>query len=64
MMEIVIGLFLLALGIWGLFDEYYYVADVFRGGLPIFLMFIGLLTTLAETASRKNEARDQGGENG
>jgi hypothetical protein len=35
MLHIILGLFFIALGIWGLFDEYYYVADSFKGGLPI-----------------------------
>jgi hypothetical protein len=47
MMEIVLGLFLLALGIWGLFDEYYYVLDFLKGGLPVTLMAGGLLAALA-----------------
>jgi hypothetical protein len=47
MSHIIFGLFFLALGIWGVFDEYYYVADFFKGGVPLFLIFVGLLATLA-----------------
>ncbi len=47
MMHIIIGLFFIALGIWGIYDEYYYVADVIRGGLPIVMVIIGLVATLA-----------------
>ena len=47
MLNIILGLFAIALGIWGLFDEYYYVADLIKGGLPIFLMLSGLIATLA-----------------
>jgi len=36
MLHIILGLFFIALGIWGLFDEYYYVADFVKGGLPVF----------------------------
>lgn len=47
MLQIILGLFFIALGIWGLFDEYYYVADFIKGGLPILLMLSGLVATLA-----------------
>jgi hypothetical protein len=47
MLHIILGLFFIALGIWGLFDEYYYVADSFKGGLPILLILSGLVATLA-----------------
>jgi hypothetical protein len=47
MMHIIIGLFFIALGIWGIYDEYYYVADVIKGGLPIVMVIIGLVATLA-----------------
>lgn len=47
MLNIILGLFFIALGIWGLFDEYYYVADFIKGGLPIVLMLAGLVATLA-----------------
>ena len=47
MLHIILGLFFIALGIWGLFDEYYYVADFFKGGLPIVFMLSGLVATLA-----------------
>lgn len=47
MANIILGLFFLALGIWGLFDEYYYVADFVKGGLPLVLMLSGLVATLA-----------------
>ena len=47
MVNIILGLFFLALGIWGLFDEYYYVADFVKGGLPLVLMLCGLVAMLA-----------------
>jgi hypothetical protein len=47
MLTIILGLFFIALGIWGLFDEYYYVADFIKGGLPIFLVLSGLIALLA-----------------
>lgn len=47
MSHVIIGLFLLALGIWGLYDEYYYVADVVKGALPILAIIIGLVATLS-----------------
>lgn len=47
MIHIVLGLFFIALGIWGLYDEYYYVADIFKGGLPVFLVLSGLIAIVA-----------------
>ncbi|UCG80424.1 MAG: hypothetical protein JSV60_10770 [Desulfobacterales bacterium] len=47
MLHIILGLFFIALGIWGLFDEYYYVADFFKGGFPVILMLSGLMAMLA-----------------
>ncbi|HUV49752.1 MAG TPA: hypothetical protein VMW78_01855 [Anaerolineae bacterium] len=47
MLQIILGLFFIALGIWGFFDEYYYVADFIKGGLPVLMILLGLLATLA-----------------
>ncbi|MBF0103023.1 MAG: hypothetical protein HQK77_19165 [Desulfobacterales bacterium] len=47
MLHIIGGLFFIALGIWGLYDEYYYVSDVVKGGLPILMMIGGIIATLA-----------------
>ncbi|MBF0119399.1 MAG: hypothetical protein HQK79_11230 [Desulfobacterales bacterium] len=47
MLHIILGLFFIALGIWGIFDEYYYVVDFVKGGLPIFLILLGLIATTA-----------------
>ncbi len=47
MIEIIIGLLFIALGIWGIFDEYYYVVDVVKGGFPILMILFGLVATLA-----------------
>ena len=55
MFEIVVGLFLIALGIWGIYDEYYYVLDIVKGGLPIFLMMFGLLAALAGIVPYRNK---------
>jgi hypothetical protein len=60
MMHIISGLFFIALGIWGLFDEYYYVEDFFKGGAPLLLVLLGLLATLAGfiPLKRKKEGLD------
>jgi hypothetical protein len=60
MMHIISGLFFIALGIWGLFDEYYYVEDFFKGGVPLLLVLLGLLATLAGfiPPKRKEEGLD------
>ena len=47
MISIVLGLFFIALGIWGIFDEYYYVADFLKGALPVVLMLCGSVAVLA-----------------
>ena len=47
MIEIILGLIFIALGVWGIFDEFYYVADFVKGGLPLGLMVVGLVATLA-----------------
>nr|MBF0220767.1 hypothetical protein [Desulfobulbaceae bacterium] len=58
MMEIVLGLLLIALGIWGIYDEYYYVADIAKGGFPLMLIFSGLLATLAGVIPYRKEKKD------
>lgn len=55
MLEIVIGLLMIALGLWGIFDEYYYVADFVKGGIPLFLMLSGLFAALAGIVPIKRE---------
>jgi len=47
MMEIILGLTFIALGIWGLYDEYYYVADFVKGALPLLMILSGIVATLA-----------------
>jgi len=47
MLHIIFGLLFVALGIWGVFDEYYYIADIIKGGLPICMILLGLVATLA-----------------
>lgn len=47
MISIVLGLFFVALGIWGVVDQYYYVADLLRGSLPLALMGLGMVAVLA-----------------
>ncbi len=44
MVQVIVGLFLIATGIWGLFDEWYFVLDFFNGFLPIVMMLVGLLS--------------------
>ena len=55
MIQIILGLFFIAVGIWGLFDEYYYVADFIKGGLPLLLMLSGLIATFAGLLPQKRE---------
>lgn len=60
MLNIILGLFFIALGIWGLFDDYYYVADFVKGGLPIALILSGLIATLAGFIPPKEKEESDG----
>ena len=60
MIEIVIGLLMIALGLWGVFDEYYYVSDFVKGGVPLFFMMIGLLAAMAGIVPIKKEEENDG----
>lgn len=59
MLEIVLGFFLVALGVWGMYDEYYFVADFMKGGIPLFLMLFGLLATLAGIMPLQKEEENE-----
>ncbi len=50
MMHIIIGLFAIALGIWGVFDEWYYVVDAVKGGSSLLLILVGMVGILAGVA--------------
>lgn len=54
--QIFAGLFIAAVGIWGIFEEYYYVADFIKGGGPLFLIAGGMLATLAGCVVPKKQA--------
>ena len=62
MVHIFVGLFFIALGVWGLFDEYYYVVDFAKGGIPVFLIFVGLVATLAGFIPPRREEHSDGRE--
>ncbi|MBI5481364.1 MAG: hypothetical protein HY906_21070 [Deltaproteobacteria bacterium] len=47
MMHIILGLFFVALGIWGIFDEWYYVLDCLKGGGSLVLLVAGLIAMIA-----------------
>ena len=47
MMHIILGLFFVALGIWGIFDEWYYVLDCLKGSGALLLLLGGLLAMIA-----------------
>ncbi|GFK92283.1 magnetosome protein MamI-1 [Fundidesulfovibrio magnetotacticus] len=55
MVHIILGLLLMALGVWGLYDEYYYVVDFLKGSIPLALMAGGLLAALAGFVPVKQE---------
>ena len=58
MAHIFAGLFMAAVGIWGIFEEYYYVADFIKGGGPLFLMAGGVLATLAGCVAKKKQEEE------
>lgn len=58
MIHIIIGLFFIALGIWGVFDEWYYVVDCVKGSSAVFLLLIGHIAILA--GLRKSKAKPGG----
>jgi len=47
MMHIVVGLFFVSLGLWGVFDEWYYVVDCLKGGFSLALVVAGIIAILA-----------------
>lgn|GEM_PF-1107926 len=53
--HITFGLLCIALGLWGMYDVYYYVLDFLKGAGPVFLMACGVLATLAGCVAPKNE---------
>ncbi len=44
MTRVILGLFLLAFGIWGLFDNWYYFKDAFKGFLPLAMLALAALS--------------------
>ncbi len=50
MMHIIVGLFFIALGIWGVFDEWYYVIDFVKGSSSVALIIAGLIGILSGVA--------------
>ncbi|WP_043601177.1 magnetosome protein MamI [Solidesulfovibrio magneticus] len=59
MTPIVLGLLCIALGLWGIYDMYYYVMDVVKGGLPLLCMIGGLLAALAGCVPQKSVSDDE-----
>jgi len=55
MMHVIIGLFVISLGVWGVFDEWYYVVDFLKGFFSIFLVGIGLVAILAGVVDPKRK---------
>ena len=63
MMHIIIGLFFIALGIWGVFDEWYYVVDFVKGSGSVLLVvagLIGILAGLIGPIEMKRDTEDEG----
>lgn len=58
MMHIIFGLFFIALGIWGVFDEWYYVIDFVKGSSSVVLVALGIFGIFAGVAGAKTPAQD------
>ena len=54
MMHIIVGLFFIALGIWGVFDEWYYVVDFLKGSFSVLLVAVGLVGIMAGAVGRSS----------
>jgi hypothetical protein len=61
MLHIITGLFLIALGIWGIYDEFFYVADFVKGGLPLLMISFGLVATLSGFIPPKEKEESENG---
>jgi len=46
MIHIIFGLFFISLGVWGIFDEWYYVVDFLKGFSAVVLLIGGTLAIL------------------
>ncbi len=66
MMHVILGLFFIALGVWGVFDEWYYVLDYLKASSSVLLLFGGLIALLAgvmdRPADRPEEPEEPGDE--
>lgn len=58
MIHIIIGLFFIALGIWGVFDEWYYVVDCVKGSAAVVLLVAGHLAILAGLKKPKEKSEE------
>jgi hypothetical protein len=58
MMHIIVGLFFIALGIWGVFDEWYYVVDCVKGGTTVLLLAVGHVAILAGVMRPKKKVEE------
>ncbi|MEI8346925.1 MAG: hypothetical protein WCG27_05630 [Pseudomonadota bacterium] len=67
MPHIVFGLIFIGLGLWGLFDQWYYIIDLLKGALPvamtlfgIFAIWIAFFTTNEVKTVRSNHNEKEG----
>jgi hypothetical protein len=59
MMHVIIGLFFIALGVWGVFDEWYYVVDFLKGSGSLVLILGGLLAIFAGAVGPLKKPADE-----
>jgi len=62
MMHIIIGLFFIALGVWGVFDEWYYVVDFIKGSGSVLLILVGAIAIFAGAAGPLRKPEENGDE--
>ncbi len=64
MMHVILGLFFIALGVWGVFDEWYYVLDYLKASSSILLIVVGLIALVAGVMDRPVTGPEEPGEEG
>lgn len=64
MVHISVGLALIGLGLWGVFDNWYYLMDLSKGAIPVVMIVLGLASLwIAVIEDDVKKDVNSGGEN-